>query len=75
MQGSFVTNTGLFCGNIQVAAMEEVKWLDPKTRAVFFDFLVYSPNDDIFASCRVSLEFIPGGIVLPTVTVCPWMCV
>ena len=30
---------------------------------------MHSPNDDIFASCRVAFEFIPGGLVVPTITV------
>ena len=30
---------------------------------------IHSPNDDIFASCRVALEFLPGGLVVPTITV------
>ena len=49
--------------------LERLRFLDPKTRAVFFEFLAYSPNDDIFASCRVAFEFIPGGLAVPTVNV------
>ena len=52
-----------------VQDMENTVFFDPKTRVVFFEFISYSPNDDIFASCRVVMEFLPGGIVVPTVTV------
>jgi hypothetical protein len=52
-----------------VKDMKDVIFFDPKTRVVFFEYIAYSPNDDIFASCRVAMEFLPGGIVVPTVTV------
>ena len=49
--------------------LDKQQFFDPKTRAIFLDFLVYSPDDDIFASCRVAMEFIAGGVVFPTVFV------
>lgn len=32
-----------------------------RQQVVFFEFIAYSPNDDIFASCRLAMEFLPGG--------------
>ena len=40
--------------------IHKLLWVDPKTRAVFLEFLVYSKDDDLFANIRLAMEFVPG---------------
>ena len=50
------------CGGVGLQAQ---KWVDVKTRAVFVDFSMYSPNVDLFAATRIVFEFFPTGVVSP----------
>ncbi len=43
----------LACVHIQnMSLLQDTHWLDPKTRALFVDFVAYSPNTDMFALIR-----------------------
>ncbi|KAG5863217.1 Polycystin-2, partial [Gonioctena quinquepunctata] len=39
-------------------------WIDRFTRSVFFEFLLYSPNGNLFHSVRVAFELAATGLVL-----------
>ena len=49
--------------NVTMNQIMNSKWVDLKTRAIFFDFSFYNPNLDIFLVARTVIEFLPSGIV------------
>lgn len=42
------------------------KWTDLHTRAVFFDFVLYNPDNGLYLSVRLLFEFLPYGQVRPS---------
>lgn len=49
--------------------LEELGWIDHRTRAVFFDFTLYNPNINLFAYCSFVIEVLPSGTIIPTANV------
>ena len=49
--------------NVTMSEIMQSKWVDLKTRAIFFDFSFYNPNLDIFLVSRTTVEFLPSGVV------------
>ncbi|XP_028406520.1 polycystin-1-like isoform X2 [Dendronephthya gigantea] len=45
--------------------LEELEWLDGKTRAVFFEFTVYNPFTNFFAIINILTEILPTGGYYP----------
>mmetsp|Transcript_42132 Transcript_42132/g.86104 ORF Transcript_42132/g.86104 Transcript_42132/m.86104 type:complete len:800 (+) Transcript_42132:150-2549(+) len=48
--------------NVTLNEVKESRWVDLKTRAVFFDFSFFNPNLNVFLVARVVVEFLPSGI-------------
>ncbi|XP_060607743.1 polycystin-2-like [Ruditapes philippinarum] len=46
-------------------------WIDRETRAVLFEFTLYSPNTNIFTYCIFMVEFPETGGAVPTYSVFP----
>jgi hypothetical protein len=46
--------------------LKENKWTDLHTRAVFFDFVLYNPDNGLYLSVRLLFEFLPYGQVRPS---------
>ena len=44
--------------------LEEKRWLDPRTRAVFLEFTLYNANVNLFASVIMLLEFMDTGAAI-----------
>jgi hypothetical protein len=42
-----------------------MKWLDGKTRAVFFEFTIYNPFTNFFAVINILTEILPTGGYYP----------
>ena len=57
--------------------LQEERFLDLGTRAVFVDFVVYSPNVDFISQVKLAFEFRPTGrtLIFPLlrtlITKCP----
>lgn len=49
--------------NVTLNEVINSKWIDVKTRAVFFDFTFFNPNINLFLVVRITVEFLPSGIV------------
>ena len=45
--------------------LEDLKWVNNHTRAVFFEFAVYNANINLFGVATLIAEFIPGGGIKP----------
>ncbi len=48
-----------------------MNFIDKGTRALFFDYTLYCPNNDQFLSARVSFEFLPSGAIVPFTELIP----
>jgi len=46
---------------VMVDELKNNNWIDGLTRAVFFEFTVYNPNVNLFASCTFIVEFLSTG--------------
>lgn len=49
--------------NVTLNKVINSKWIDVKTRAVFFDFTFFNPNINLFLVVRIAIEFLPSGNV------------
>jgi polycystin 1L2 len=49
-------------GNLTI--LQNMGWIDRKTRAVFAEFTVYNPNLNILMVCTIFFEFLPSGNIL-----------
>jgi len=49
--------------NVTMSDLQQSKWIDIKTRALFFDFTFFNPNINLFLVTRICIEFLPSGIV------------
>ena len=47
-------------------ALEQDSWIDPLTRAVFFEFSVYNANLNFFATGFIIVEILPTGTIVPS---------
>mmetsp|Transcript_20507 Transcript_20507/g.52686 ORF Transcript_20507/g.52686 Transcript_20507/m.52686 type:complete len:701 (-) Transcript_20507:753-2855(-) len=50
---------------VKVLSLQAEKWVDMKTRAVFFDMVFYNDNLNMFCAVRLLFEFLPTGSVRP----------
>jgi len=50
----------------QLTRLQEFNWCDDRTRAVFAEFSLYNANVDHFAVVRYAFEFLPSGLVVPS---------
>jgi len=48
--------------NVTFSELKNSRWIDLKTRAVFFDFTFFNPNLNVFLVARIVVEFLPSGI-------------
>lgn len=48
-----------------ISALRDENWIDQLTRAVFFEFTIYNPNVNLFASATFILEFLSTGAAVP----------
>jgi len=78
--GSFTTYLSggyaykIICDNIQtekenLVSLQKMNWIDPRTRAIFFDFTLYNPNVNLFAHCSFVFEILSSGGIIPTANV------
>ncbi len=44
--------------------LQELSWIDRRTRAIFIEFTTYNPNINVFSYCNLLVEFLPTGSVL-----------
>jgi len=61
----------LYTTQKDLARLQANNWIDLKTRAVFFEFTLYSPGTNLFSYCVILFEFLPCGIILPSSVVSP----
>lgn len=52
-----------------LTSLQQMGWIDKKTRAVFFDFTLYNPNINLFSYCSLVFELLPSGGIIPTANV------
>ena len=45
--------------------LQQQRWINNHTRAVFLEFSVYNPNVNLFCIATIVAEFIPGGGIMP----------
>eukprot|EP00960_Hanusia_phi_P005403 157329-Hanusia_phi.AAC.1 len=64
--GGFVASFTAEGAGMLVQEVSDVHWIDAKTRALFFEVFMYSPNDDLFVFSQTCFEFPAGGFVLPS---------
>lgn len=43
--------------------LSRTNWIDSFTRCIFIEFLLYSPNSNLFNSVRVKFEISPTGYI------------
>ncbi|KAK9506870.1 hypothetical protein O3M35_008726 [Rhynocoris fuscipes] len=51
--------------NHTIYELKRNHWIDRATRALFFEFVAYTPNTNLFAVVKLVMEMPPGGGVLP----------
>ncbi len=51
----------------ELLTLQQMSWLDKKTRALFIEFTLYNPNVNLFTFCSFLFEILPSGNVLPSV--------
>jgi predicted RNase H-like HicB family nuclease len=44
-----------------LADLQSLDWIDPLTRALFFDAVTYCPNTDVFIQTKILFEIYPSG--------------
>ena len=47
-------------------SLQQMKWIDHKTRAIFIEFTLYNPNVNLFSYCNLLFELLPTGAIIPT---------
>lgn len=47
-----------------IGSLRDENWIDQLTRAVFFEFTIYNPNANLFASATFILEFLSTGAAI-----------
>ena len=52
-----------------LSSLQQMNWIDHRTRAIFFDFTLYNPNINLFAYCSFVFEILPSGGIIPTANV------
>ena len=52
-------------------ALQQLNWIDKRTRAVFIEFALYNPNLNFFSYCELLFEIIPSGNILPSAKFIP----
>lgn len=45
--------------------LQQMHWVNNHTRAIFMEFSVYNPQQNLFGICTIIAEFIPGGGIKP----------
>ena len=48
-----------------LTALQQMEWIDHKTRAVFFEFTLFNPNVNLYAYCSFVFEILPSGTIIP----------
>ncbi|XP_013390791.1 polycystic kidney disease protein 1-like 2 [Lingula anatina] len=48
-----------------LADLQEFKWIDQRTRAVFLEFTLYNPQVNLFSVAQLLFEFHPTGAIFP----------
>jgi len=50
-------------------SLQQLGWIDHRTRALFFDFTLFNPNVNLFAFCSFVFEILPTGGIISTANV------
>jgi hypothetical protein len=50
-------------------SLQEMNWIDQRTRAIIIDFTVFNPNINLFAFCTFVFEILPSGTIISTVNI------
>ncbi|CAG0890374.1 unnamed protein product [Darwinula stevensoni] len=50
----------------RLVTLQGLDWIDRYTRAVFLEFFTYNAQVNLFGVCRVMVEMIPGGGMVPS---------
>lgn len=53
--------------NSDITRLEELGWIDSKTRGLLVEFSLYNVNLNLFAYCTILFEFLPTGTILNSV--------
>lgn len=69
--GGYVTPLGRTQRNsiIVLQYLALTNWVDRHSRALFIEFLLYSPNSNLFNFIRILFEFSSSGYILHTLDV------
>jgi len=69
LRGGYVykLNSDLVTIQNELFILQQLSWLDQKTRALFIEFTLYNPNVNLFTFCSFIFEILPSGNILPSV--------
>ena len=51
----------------ELSTLQQLSWLDKRTRAIFIEFTLFNPNVNLFTFCTLLIEIIPSGNVITSV--------
>ena len=66
--GGYVYNLTGNLSSIQndILSLQEMNWIDKRTRAILIEFSLFNPNVNLLSFCQMVFELLPSGTIIPS---------
>jgi hypothetical protein len=66
--GGYVYNLTGNLSSIQddLLSLQQMSWIDKRTRVVLIEFSLFNPNINLFSFCQMVFELLPCGTIIPS---------
>ena len=66
--GGYVYNLTGSLSSIQndLLSLQQMNWIDKRTRAIFIEFSLFNPNVNLLSFCQMVFELLPSGTIIPS---------